>query len=143
MKLKLSAVTSSGNGSWEKVEELGTLKSQLANTDDLFLSAKNLESDSRVVVFIKEDEDTPPKMVVCSTRLSKIVRKAIESGVKFFDLMKALVNLNMIKNDQGYFLVPEGKQGEVANAGDLMKSAFETLDILIKKGKVTHQDIIG
>jgi len=131
MKLELSVVQSSGNSAWADVTEHGTLKANLAKTDVLFFSAKNLESESRVVVFVKENETDAPKMISCSARLSKLVRKAFAQGAKKLDVLKSLLNLQVVENENGYFIVPEGKQGETFSMADLAKGESIALESLI------------
>jgi hypothetical protein len=129
MKLKLSVVNSTGSN-WADVTEHGTLKSQLAKTDVLFLSSKNIESDSRVTIFVKETEDEPPKMISCSARLSKMVRKALAKGAKHIDILRALLTLRVIENDNGFFIAPEGIAGETFTADALAKGKVVTLETL-------------
>ena len=135
MKLKLSVVESTGSGSWADVTEHGTLKDQLEKTDILSFSNKNLESDSQVVLFIKETPDGAPKMLCLSARLSKLVRKAINQGVKRMEVLRAMIDLKVIENEVGYFLVPDGKPSEGATLEQLLSGRTEgkpvTLEMLI------------
>ena len=129
MKLKLSVVNSTG-GNWADVTEHGSLKSNLSKTDKLFFSAKNIESDSRVVLFVQEGDDAP-KMIACSARLSKNIRKALTGGAKKSDVMKALLPLEIVENEQGHFLVPKGQQGETFSVDSLVKGEPVSLEDLI------------
>ena len=131
MKLKLSVVKSTGTGSWDEVTEHGTLKSLLEKGDKLFLSNKNLEGESRVVLFVQKG-DAAPTMLPCSERLSKTIRKGLASGVERKSIVKALLALNVIENKDGnHFLVPEGKQGEVFTFEEVTKGAAVSLEDLI------------
>lgn len=131
MKLPLSVVNSTGTSSWEDVEELGTLKSGMEKDDKLFFSKKNLEGDSRVTVFVKSNETDPPNMIACSERLSKMIRKAFAAGAKQVEVMKNLINLKVIKNENGIFLTPEGTAGETFSLTDLAKGETIPLESLI------------
>lgn len=129
MKLALSVVQSQGTGSWADVEEIGTLKSQLSKGDVIRLSNKNLAGTARVTLFITEKGSEAPKMLSCSTYLSNSVRGALKKGIEQKKLLAALINLNIIKNDEGYFLIPSGQQGEGFTLDDLKTetSTFEEL----------------
>lgn len=112
MKLGLSVVASQG-GSWDEVEELGKLSKSLVKGDKLSFSAKNLENVEKLVtLFITEKDGEAPKMLPCSKRLSAMVRKAIKGGMPQKKIMAALINLNIIKNDKGFFLAPAGSLAE-------------------------------
>ena len=131
MKLKLATVKSTGTGTWENIEEHGTLKSQLAKTDILSFSNKNLEGDTRVVLFIKEKDEETPKMISLSKRVSVAVRKALASGAKRIEVIKSLLSLNVIENEEGvYYLTHKGKPAEGFSLGELSDEkvvAFEDL----------------
>ena len=103
----------------------------MAKTDKLFLSNKNLEGDSRVALFITEVEGEAPKMISCSDRLSKNVRKALAGGAKRRQVLKALLPLRVINNEKGYFIVPEGQQGESFSIVELAKGEVVALEDLI------------
>lgn len=131
MKLALSVVKSNG-GSWDSITEHGVLKSLLAKTDRLSFSQKNLESDNRVVLFVKESGEDAPKMLSLSERLSKTVRKALANGVKKLDIFKSLLLMRVIENEDGvFFLIPEGKAAESFNVVDLLKGEAVPLEDLI------------
>lgn len=131
MKLALAVVKSSGS-TWEDVTEHGSLKSQLAKTDVLSFSQKNIEGDSRVVLFVKEVGEEAPKMLSLSARLSKLVRKAITQGAKRIDIIKSLLDLRVIENAEGtFFLIPEGKQSEGFSLVELNKGEAVALEDLI------------
>ena len=131
MKLKLAVVKSNG-GSWDEVTEHGVLKGQLAKTDVLSFSNKNLESTSRVVLFVKEDGSDAPKMLSLSERLSKLVRKALSQGAKRIDVIKSLLGMRVIENADGvFFLIPDGKQAEGFTVSDLVKGEAVTLEDLV------------
>lgn len=131
MKLALSVVKSNG-GSWDEITEHGILKALLAKTDTISFSQKNLESESRVVLLIKENDSDAPKMLSLSERLSKSVRKAVASGAKRSDILKSLIGMRVIENADGvFFLIPEGRAGESYSVADLMKGEPITLEALI------------
>lgn len=131
MKLALSVVKSNG-GSWNSITEHGVLKSLLAKTDSLSFSQKNLESDNRVVLFVKESGEDAPKMLSLSERLSKTVRKALTNGVKKLDIFKSLLLMRVIENEDGvFFLIPEGKAAESFNVVGLLKGEAVPLEALI------------
>lgn len=133
MKLKLATVKSTSTGDWDKVEEHGTLKSQLAKTDVLSFSNKNLESEKRVVLFVKEQGEDTPKMISLSERLSKLVRKVLKEGTKRIEVIKSLLTLKVIETEDGvFYLVTSGKPAESFSLADLAKEevtafAFEDL----------------
>lgn len=110
MKLKLASVKSTGSGSWEKVEEHGTLRSQLVKTDILSFSNKNLENDKkRAVLLVKEKGEETPKMISLSERLSNWVRKALKAGKTKIAILKSLLDANIIENEDGvFYLVTKG-----------------------------------
>lgn len=131
MKLALSVVKSNG-GSWDEITEHGILKGLLAKSDTISFSQKNLESESRVVLFIKENDSDAPKMLSLSERLSKGVRKAVASGAKKSDILKSLIIMRVIENAEGvFFLIPEGKQAEGYSVSELLKGEPITLEALI------------
>lgn len=131
MKLKLQAVKSTGSGDWAKIEEHGTLKSQLVKTDVLSFSNKNLEGDKRVVLFIAEKDSDTPNMLSLSERVSKAVRKALASGASKIAVIKSLLGLKVIENEDGvFYLTHEGKPAEGFSLGELTDEkvvAFEDL----------------
>lgn len=131
MKLGLSVVASQGN-TWDEVEELGTLVSLFQKGDSVSFSDKNLESDKLVTLFITEKSGGAPKMLPCSKRLSVSVRKALKGGMPRKSIIKALTGLNVIKNDKGYFLVPNGKVAE----------SF-TFDELKNEEEVSFEDLMA
>lgn len=113
MKLKLQVVEAQGTGSWADVTEHGSLRSQLVKTDILSFSQKNLESEKRVVILIKEKGDGAPKMLSLSERLSNWVRKNLKAGRGKIELMKSLLVANVIENEDGnFFLVTKGTLAE-------------------------------
>lgn len=131
MKLKLAVVKSNGS-TWEDITEHGILKTQLAKTDVLSFSQKNLEGASRVVLFVKEDGEQAPKMLSLSERLSKLVRKALSQGAKRIDVIKSLLGMRVIENADGvFFLIPDGKQAEGFAVSDLVKGEVVALEDLI------------
>jgi len=108
MKLELARVQFSGEGSWEDVEEKGTLISLLGKGDKFKFSDTNLKSDKAVTLFITEKgkENEAPKMLPCSKKLSTTVRTALKNGVQKKSILGALAQLNVIQNEKGMFLVP-------------------------------------
>jgi len=131
MKIKLAVVSSSGSN-WTEVEEEGTLIDSLEVGDELSFSNKNLESDKRVTLFIYEKGEEAPKMIACSTHLSTTVRSAIAQGVKKSQIIRNLLDLRVVKNDKGYFIVPTGNQAE----------RF-TLSVLKKQQPVSWEELVA
>lgn len=125
MKLALNEVKF--NGTWE-VEELGNLRSSLEKGDKIKLA--KIKEGKRVVVMITEKgSDAPNKSIVASGPLSGIIKKAVESGTKQVSILKALLDLNIIKNDQGHFLVmPAGEIGESFTLEEVTKAAEFSLE---------------
>jgi len=138
MKLKLEKVKTS-EGSWEEVKEHGILKSLLAKTDIINFSQKNLENDEvRVTLFIKENADDSPKMLFLSERLSKVVRKLIARGKHKLGILRALVELRVIENEDGrHFLIMSGTPTEGKTLADILKEEVVSL------GTVTLEDVIA
>ena len=131
MKLALEVVKGNG-GSWNDITEHGVLKALLTKSDSLFFSQKNLEGESRVVLFVKESGKDAPKMLSLSARLSKVVRKALGQNVKTVDILKSLLNMRVIENVDGiFFLIPDGKQAESFSVNDLLKGEAVTLEDLV------------
>ena len=130
----LSQVQSTGS-SWENVEEIGTLKEGLKKTHQLGFSNKNLEGSNRVTVFVYDTTkpDNAPFMVSCSKRLSEIVRKALKNSVSKAQLLAMLIDLRLVKNESGTFIVPTGQQAErfsLAAIGNEEPVTFEELLVL-------------
>lgn len=125
MKLALNEVKF--NGTWE-VEELGTLRSALDKGDKIKLA--KIKDGKRVVVMITEKgQEAPNKSVVASAPLSSMIKKALLAGTKQVSILKALLDLNVIKNDQGHFLVaPAGEIGESFTLEEVTKAAEFSLD---------------
>ena len=136
----MTAVASTGTGSWDESKEIGTLKTNLENTDILSLSNKNLEGDSaHVVLFVKTGDNATPTMLFLSKPLSKTVRKAVANKVGHKDIIKSLLNLKLanltIETEEGEvertFIIAPGKQGETFAVVDLLKGEVVSLEDLI------------
>ena len=132
MKLALQKVTTSG-GSWADVEERGTLRESMDKKDFLFFSRKNLESDKRVALLIRtaKDPEGAPLMLSLSEQLSRTVRKAFAQKVKVAQILRALIDLRVIENDKGLFLIPDAVASEGSTFEDLVKAEAVTLDDII------------
>jgi hypothetical protein len=129
MKLELNEVKFN-SAAWD-VEELGTLRASLVKGDKLKLA--KIKPGKRVVVLITEKgEDAPNKQVVCSEPVSATLKAAIAKNVDKKQLLKALLSLEVIKNDNGHFLVaPVGEMGESFTFEEIEKEKVTNYDELV------------
>ena len=119
-KLAFSVVNSQG-GSWEDVQEHGTLDQALSPNEEIWFSDKNINSNRRVVVMISDGKGGAPSMVSCSESLSNIIRKVLPKSGKQ-NVLKALLDLRVIENEQGFFLIPNTGEQERFSVRALRKS---------------------
>ena len=129
MKVKLQSVVSTGT-EWD-VTEHGSLRSNLEKGETVFFSRKNLESNKRVVVFIQKGDDKPLS-VSCSERLSNTVRKALAAKASTKQILRNLLENNIIENSEGiFYLIPEGVVSEKFNVSELTKESVVAFEDLI------------
>ena len=133
-KVSFSKVVSSGDGgSWEDVEKLGTFRECLNAKSVLNFGAKNLRDNTkRVVVFISIKGKEGLEQVSCSKELSTMVRKALAGGKEKISVLRGLLNLQVIENDQGKFIsldgkLPEGLSLDSILEEDVVAVEFESL----------------
>lgn len=120
MKFELNEVKF--NSTEWNAEELGTLREGLDKGDSIKFA--KIKADKQVTILITEKgNDAPNKQVVTSKNVSAMVKSAISKGVKKVAVLKALLSLNVIKNDTGYFLVaPQGEIGESFTLAEIDKA---------------------
>ena len=131
---KLNQVVSTGSTFTGK--ELGTFSDFLSETDEVDFSQKNLDNEiKQVCVFIYENDTDAPKSLCCSKRLSKTVRKALSNGHTRTDVLSALLTLQVIENEQGLFISPEGAKNARIKVKSLMKHSASYNDLVALSNK--------
>ncbi len=126
MKLELNEVVFN-NADWT-AEEHGSLRKNLEKGDQIKFA--KLKADKQVTIMVTEKgQDKPNKQIVASKNVSAMIKSAITKGSNSKSVLKALLELNVIKNDKGYFLtLPAGEIGESFTLDQVEKA--ESIDFV-------------
>ena len=132
-----TSVVQSASSNWDDEKVTGILKEALEAGDKLALSDKNIKGDTEhVVLLVTPKGSTTPEMILCSSGVSKNIRKAIENGATKKDVIKALLKLRMVTT-----LIGDDERTVIVNDG----SAMESFDfVALAKGEVVAlEDLIA
>jgi len=117
------------------LEDLGTILDIIGENGEIrFSSEKNLKSNKRVTLILK-DEDGKSAAVPCSTAVSTTVRQALADGTSKEECLAALVQLNLLEDDKSRIFIsplgdPDVAPQEFYKVGNLaeVKVSYEDLE---------------
>lgn len=130
MKIALNEVVFTST-EWTATEH-GTVRSNLDKTDTFKLA--KLKADKLATLMITEKgHKAPNKQIVASKNVSALIKQAAAKGASNTSILRALLDLNVISNDKGFFItLPMGEVGESFNLAQVEKveSAFSPEDLV-------------
>ena len=117
------------------LEDLGTILDIIGQNGEIrFSSDKNLKSDKRVTLILK-DEEGKSAAVPCSSAVSVTVRQALAEGTSKEECLAALIQLNLLEDTvkDRIFISPLGNK-------DAAPQEFHKVSALAEV-KVSYQDL--